>query len=283
MKANGVSKTRIITSNKQERPQKFVIKDYSDHIELSSYLSTDNTHVDIPDMINGKPVTVIGEQCFSYHSEIESVSFPETVTEIGSGAFSGCRGIRELILPDQITEIGPFAFHDCNKLKKIVMPAGLKRLRCGMFGFCYLYDAEVVLKEGLVAIESYAFSGSCLKLRIPDSVKEIAVGAFGPAMEVTTLLPYDKGWFLKWPYGESVTVPASSQKGKITDLFYLENECFLTEVTSGADVRHYFYPSDYADGIIVFDDMKNSKCVEEDLKRILEAGEVRKAWRRGLI
>ncbi len=286
MEADGVPKELMVTKNGEEQPQEFIIKDYNDHIELYRYISTGNTHVDIPDMINGKPVTVIGAECFSWHEEIESVSFPETVTEIGSGAFSGCRGIRNLILPDQITEIGLCAFRDCKNLKKIVLPAGLKRLRCGMFAFCYLDDAEVVLKEGLIAIESSIFFsglGSNLKLRIPDSVKEIAVGAFELGMEITTLLPYDKGWFMKWPYGESVTVSTPFQQGKITDLHYLENECFLTEVTSGTDVRSYFYPSDYADGMIVFDDMENRKRMEEDLKRIPEAGEIRNAWRRGLI
>lgn len=102
-----------------------------------------------------------------------------------------------------------------------------------------------------------------MKLRIPDSVKEIAVGAFEPGMEITSLLPYDKGWFMKWPYGESVTVPASFQQGKITDIHQLEHECLLTEVTSGTEVRYYFYPSDYADGMIIFDDMENRKRMEK--------------------
>ena len=55
------------------------------------------------------------------------------------------------------------------------MTARLKRLRCSMFGYCNLHDAEIVFKVGLIAIESHIFYpdvGWNLKLRIPDSVKD---------------------------------------------------------------------------------------------------------------
>ena len=142
------------------------------------------------------------------------------------------------------------------------------------------------LKEGLIAIESDIFFPgllSDLKLHIPDSVKEIAVGAFEPGIEITSRLPDDKGWFRKWPYGELVVIPSLSMHGKVTDIYQFEHEYFLTEVSNRADVRYYFYPSDYADGIIAFDDVKNRKRMEEDLIRIPEAREIQKAWRRGLI
>lgn len=44
--------------------QEFVIDKYDDHIKMMRFLSSDIENVEIPDIIEGKPVTIIGGDCF---------------------------------------------------------------------------------------------------------------------------------------------------------------------------------------------------------------------------
>ena len=163
-------------------------------------LSNEIESVVVPEMINGKPVTVIGDDCFFDCYNLKEIIIPSTVTIIGGSAFALCKGLKEIVLPDSITDIGMYAFRDCTSLKRIVLPEKLKCLRRGVFAFCYFSDdVEIVLKEGLESIESNVFYCGGLTrqitLNIPDSVKYIAPGAFEHGMTVNTILPYDEEWF----------------------------------------------------------------------------------------
>lgn len=170
-------------------------------VELIAYCFYEDKYVIIPNEIEGKPVTRIGNDCFFDHPEIKTISFPNTLTSIGDNSFALCKGLRELVLPDSITDIGAYAFRDCTGLKRVVMPANLKVLRTGLFSFCYFLDddVEIVLNEGLETIETRIFSGGGLgtyiTLNVPKTVKSIAPGAFNYGMKIITSLPYDENWF----------------------------------------------------------------------------------------
>jgi len=49
--------------------------------------------VTIPPIIDGKPVTSIGEQAFNLCTTLKSVTIPSSVTSIGANAFSGCTSL----------------------------------------------------------------------------------------------------------------------------------------------------------------------------------------------
>lgn len=261
----------------------FGFLEHSESVELAKYIGNENESIIIPSEFNGKPVTRIGDDCFFNHPEIVSVSIPDTITSIGNSAFALCRGIKELILPDSINEIGIHAFRDCKGLKKVVLPLNLKVLKSGVFAFCYLREAEVILPEGLEIIEENAFySGGCTTtIKIPDSVKEIKRGAFCYGPQIITSLPYDKGWYLCWPYSERVIL-ANGEKGEITDVKSLKNNCELLEITAGNKKYQLFYPcvneKDY-----VFESSKNQEMMEEEIKNNYGIEEIYQAWMNGLI
>lgn len=187
--------------NRNGEHQIFSIDEKEDHVVLVRYLSTDIKEVDIPSIIDAKPVTHIAGDCFFNHPEICDVRFPDTVTFIGMQAFALCKGIKELLLPDSVTEIEELAFRDCTGLRKIVLPASLKVLRRGVFCFCYLPDdVEIVLNEGLETIEGGVFSSGGINnfftLKIPDSMQNIAKEAFSPGMKIITSRPINEDWFI---------------------------------------------------------------------------------------
>lgn len=280
---------RIEIESYLKQRQEFEIAEYENHIELDRFLSEGIELVEIPASINGKPVTTVGDDCFFNCADIKKVSIPESVEIIGAQAFALCKGITEMILPDSVTEIGHHAFRDCRGLKKVVLPKNLKVLSSGLFSFCYLHDPEILLPERLEVIESGAFwSAGSFELVIPDSVKEIGVGAFNWGPHPITKLPENKGWYLQWPYGE--TVISFEAHGRITDLHFLEGNCMLHEVTFEFDIKNFVYPCDYLDGNLAFEDEKNRQGFEADIahnwstdKEIADAYKIRDAWRKGLL
>ncbi|WP_255910698.1 leucine-rich repeat domain-containing protein [Ruminococcus sp. zg-924] len=269
--------------NSKKQIQKFYAEEYDDYVVLRQYISNDINFVEIPSKINNKKVTVIGDSCFFNHPEIVVIVFPSTIVSIGKETFALCKGIKEFDLPDSITEIGVHAFRDCTGLKKVVMPKHLKILSAGIFAFCYLpTDVEMILPEELEEIDVHAFySGGSFELIIPNTVKKIGVGAFNWGPKVITSLPYDKGWYLDWPYGEKVIL-GNEQIGVISDLQELGNGCNILEVTVNQEKCKVFYPCIHGKEFS-FEDEKNQRMMENDIKDNDGIQDTYEAWRNGLI
>lgn len=252
-------------------------------IELLRYRCFNQAEVIIPNEVEGRRVVRIGHDCFFDHPEIKSVSFPDSLLSIGENSFALCKGLQELALPDSITDIEPYAFRDCKGIKRVVMPKHLKVLRAGVFAFCHLNDnAEIELPDELEEIETHAFfSGGSFELVVPRSVKRIGIGAFNGGPEAITSLPYDKGWYLDWPYGEEVQF-ADGQIGKVTDYKELTNHCLALEVTMKNHKREVFYPcvneSDY-----VFKKTESQKMMVDERNNVSDLKETYQAWHNGLL
>ncbi len=124
---------------------------------------TDIPEIEIPETIEGLPVTEIGSYCFSgterlpkekirLYSETvvydgtksgqtaacgafpERIVLPHSVRTIGSYAFYGCVRLHELTLTEAAKEIGSDAFLNCAVLNRLILrcgserPTGLKQL-----------------------------------------------------------------------------------------------------------------------------------------------------------
>lgn len=284
-----MERRRIVIENSHHQMQEFVIDEYDDHIVLGVLVSRNIEDVEIPDIVDGKPVTVIGEDCFFNCGKLKEILLPNTIESIGAQAFALCKSLTDIVLPDSVKDIGHHAFRDCRALKKVILSRELKSLPIGIFSFCYLDNPEIVLPDGLEVIENGAFwSGGAFDLLIPDSVKKIGVGAFNWGPKPITKLPYDKGWFSQWPFGEAVTV--DNIIGKITDLHFLEGDCELHEAAIGEEVKSFFYPCDYLDGKIQFESEKNRQSMERDVEfrwksenDLSDTYKIRDAWKRGLV
>ena len=78
--------------------------------------------VTVPEEVDGRTVTQIGELCFAGCDGITTVELPETVETIGSRAFKACTGLRGIQLPESVTVIGTEAFAGCTELEAICIP-----------------------------------------------------------------------------------------------------------------------------------------------------------------
>lgn len=92
-------------------------REYFDHIEITKYAG-DESKVVVPEMINGKPVTVIGEKAFARKSNVKEYVLPDTITRIRDGAFMRNKELEKINVPKDLKKKGEFIFDRCRKLSE---------------------------------------------------------------------------------------------------------------------------------------------------------------------
>ena len=154
--------------------------DYQDDenggICITKYLGDDISILEIPSLINGKPVTGIGERVFEYNS-FASVILPETLTHIDKEAFRSCYYLTSITFPASLTSIGEYAFSGCD-LQEVYIPDNVTDIGAGAFYYCTNLRS-VRLPSGLQKVPASAFSGCAISsIDVPDTVTEIGKSAY---------------------------------------------------------------------------------------------------------
>ena len=101
----------------------------------------------IPNNINGRYVSIIGEEAFKDCTTITSITIPKTVTNIDSSAFENCTGLTTVTLPSQLYAIGAFAFKGCTSLTSITLPESVQHIDDGAFQNCRSLSSVIVKKD----------------------------------------------------------------------------------------------------------------------------------------
>lgn len=140
----------------------------------------------IPESINGKPVTIIGESAFYYCSNLTSVSIPDSVTTIGDSAFLYC-GLTSVTIPGSVLDIGSRAFQSCARLAIVTIPGSVTNMGEYMFQDCTNLTS-VVVSDSVTSIGSHAFL-NCTKLSkaVIGSVASIESHVFSGCSSLTSV------------------------------------------------------------------------------------------------
>ena len=124
----------------------FVVNELGDGtVEITGYAGNSATCV-IPDEIDGKKVTRIGENAFRDRTELTSVTIPDGVTYIVDCAFFGCTLLETVTIPNSVTDICWRAFYDCVSLKEVTIPASVTNIQDYAFGYYYDSDSSETKK-----------------------------------------------------------------------------------------------------------------------------------------
>ena len=134
-----------------------------DHAELTVYNGRE-TRIEVPDMVEGVPVTVIGKSAFSWlgvfdsmgYNPVTEVILPDTVTEIGPAAFAYCRDLRRINAPASLKEVGSEAFNSCLSLESFEMPDSVEKIGKCAFAYCTSLTQFRIPQE-LILMEEGAF------------------------------------------------------------------------------------------------------------------------------
>lgn len=148
--------------------------------------------VELPAVIEGYPVTVIGKNAFMSCLDIKKIVVPEGVHTIEAGGFAHCTQLAELIIPDSILRIGENALNNSYRIKYNEYDNG-KYL--GNEGNPYLVLAAAknqnitscIIHEDTKVLAAGAFE-SCqnlLEIEFPDSVVTIGYSAFYQCTSLT--------------------------------------------------------------------------------------------------
>ena len=115
--------------------------------------------LDIPSILNGKPVTGIDAFAFM-GAPVSEVILPEGIVTIDACAFLSCTGLRNVQLPGTLKTIGDMAFCE-TRLTRLELPAGMETIGESAFEKCAALET-VTVPGSVLNIAENAFAGCAL-------------------------------------------------------------------------------------------------------------------------
>ena len=130
-------------------------------VRITSYSGNDN-YVEIPENIENKTVSHIGERAFAANDNITKVLVPAGVKSLEDSIFYWCQRLKEVVLPEGLYSIGMDAFYGCRNLAVINIPGTVKDIGYRAFSQCDNLK-ELFLSANVTNIGKEAFK-DCLNL-----------------------------------------------------------------------------------------------------------------------
>ena len=182
---------------------------------------------------------VIGNNAFSFCSELISVTMPESVSRIGESAFRCCSSLTDVTLSEGLMGIGKEAFYDCGRLSRLTIPDSVRYLGEAAFRQCTRLE-KIVIPRNIVWMGEDVFS-DCERLKqvsLPDGMTRIAEGFFFRCKSLTEIhiprgVTVIETWALAWCLGlsrvylpETIrTIQEKAFSGVNATIFY-PRQCF---------------------------------------------------------
>lgn len=128
-------------------------------------------------------VTTFGKEAFAASAYLDSVRMPQKLTKMGEGVFAACLQMHFLEIPDSLTEIPDYAFTNCwgyGEVNKYSAEQSIGRV-------------EQCVGKNVTKIGKYAFAG-CWNMgkawgdgRLPEKLESIGEGAFQYCYKIKSL------------------------------------------------------------------------------------------------
>jgi hypothetical protein len=201
----------------------YVLQGNGTTVEITDYNGT-ASNISIPDKIEGKSVTSIGEGAFIGHFLL-SVTIPNSVISIGNSAFKNLGYLENVILPESLIYISDSAFESCIKLKDITIPNNVISIGSGAFYNCNIQS--VFIPSSVTSLALNAFGGSYKTFVGNNPFRAFVVDPLNPVFSSLdgVLFNKEQTTLLRYPCGnstENYTIPNS-----VTNL---ENRAFYNSL-----------------------------------------------------
>ena len=196
----------ISESRAEEEPEVKVSGDYEYYILddgtacIKKYNGNDEK-VTIPDKLDEKKVTGIGDGAFSSCENLTEVTIPDSVENIGINPFSECENLLNinisanhptLFFLDNVIFYKPekrlVSYLSASEEKKYEIPKGIKIIGDSAFSGCKNLE-EINIPNSVQSIGKRAFFGctNLTEIKIPDSVQSIGDSAFSACINLTEI------------------------------------------------------------------------------------------------
>lgn len=106
-----------------------------DTVIILSYHGSEE-QVFIPEKLEGKVVSAIGEKAFYSNGNVREVLIPSGIVSIGESAFAYCSRLEYIIMGQGVREIYSYAFAYCPSLEKVYLPQSMENMGLNAFTGC---------------------------------------------------------------------------------------------------------------------------------------------------
>ena len=127
-------------------------------ISITEYKGKE-TDIVIPDIIDGKTVSRVGDSCFSLNNQITNVELPVTVTTIENGAFASTRKIQSVTINAKRINIEQSAFSGAS-IKRIEIKSEDVNIGSSAFSLCMDLKNLCIVQAKRITIGDRAFASS---------------------------------------------------------------------------------------------------------------------------
>ena len=152
----------------------FTTKENETGLTIIDYNKNCEKKIIIPQTINNKNVTKIGEGAFRYKN-LMNIVIPDSVTTIGEVSFANNQ-LTNVEIPSSVTTIGRYAFA-YNQLTNVEIPSSVTTIESGTFDNNKI--SNVNINTSITSIGAYAFTNNNIRdLIVPDTVKKLHCKSF---------------------------------------------------------------------------------------------------------
>ena len=195
----------------------------------------------IPDALDGKAVTAIGEGAFFECDTLTSTIVPDSVASIGMLAFYLCDSLTSVTFGNGLNSIGDYAF-EMSGLTNVTLSAGVAAIGTDVFGSCidltainvdganpnYMSENGILFNKAKTVLIQYPAGKAGTAYNVPSGVSVLTEGAFEACFNLTNIaLPnslsrIDEGAFAFCFALGTINIPAGVTR--INDLTFYECE-----------------------------------------------------------
>jgi hypothetical protein len=208
-------------------------------ITITGYYGYDSA-VTIPSMIDGLPVTSIGDGAFEDCTSLTSITIPNSITSIGNWAFIMCFRLANVPIGNGVTSIGYAAFYHCDGLTSVTIPDSVTSIGVEAFEWC-IGLTNVTIGNHVTSLGGYAFykctrlTEACFRGNAP-AIDSFAF--YGDTNVTVYYLPGTTGW-------------GSTFSGRPTAPWYLPNPLILNGPSLGVQTNGFGFIISWATNISV--------------------------------
>lgn len=144
--------------------------------------------VTVPESINGRNITRIGINPFSYKQFITGVTLPSTIDVIADKAFYMCVGLEKIVVPEGVESVGDNCFNLCEALEEITLPRSAKSIGKELFTDCKALKTAYIYCEGAALGDDFFLGCESLEsIYLSKDVKSLSASAVESCSALTDI------------------------------------------------------------------------------------------------